>query len=223
MPQPLGGDLDALRSRQRFAWWNDTGENTRLQVGWRNRPAGANAVFTTQQGRAPLVEVVLTAVVNAAVVLLIRVGRNVRRNHPHVERQTVVIRRVRTGPVNTALGEDNELAGRNRQLDAIFHLLIKVERVGSLVEAFFTAEADFANTIVRAAGKPQAAPLRRGVVDRDPHGQLKNFAAIGRENARVLVIFDHERARLVPLNGGRLRAFIKILRTPNQQIGAQQL
>src|SRR2546423_1754696 len=102
--------------------------------------------------------------------------------------------------MNATLGKDDELAGRDRQLDAIFNLLIKVERVGRLVEAFFTAELDRANSAMRAASKSQASAFRRGIVNRYPNRQLENLAAIGRKNARILIVFDHERAGLMPLN-----------------------
>ena len=96
--------------------------------------------------------------------------------------------------MNAALGEDDKLASRDRQFNAIFDLLIEVERVGRLVEAFFTAEANLANLVVRAASKPQAAAFRRGIINRDPNGQLENLAAIRWEDTRILVVFDHVRA-----------------------------
>src|SRR5258705_5131067 len=113
--------------------------------------------------------------------------------------------------MDAALSEDDKLAGRYRQFNTIFNLLIEVEGVGRLVEAFFTAELDRANSIVRAPGKPQAPAFRRGIINRDPNRQLKNLTPIGRKDARILIVFDHERAGLVPLNRRRLRTLVKIL------------
>ena len=77
--------------------------------------------------------------------------------------------------------------------------------------------------VVGAAGEPQAAAFRRGVVNRHPHGQLKDFAAIGRKDARILVVFHHERAGLVPLNGRRMRTFVKVLRPPHEKVWPEEL
>src|SRR3954447_26120829 len=98
------------------------------------------------------------------------------RNHTHVKRQPVMVGRVRPRAVDAAFGEDNELSGLHRQLDAILNLLIEVERVSGVVKTFLAAELDRANPVVRAAGKPQTAALRRGIVNGDPNGQLKNLA-----------------------------------------------
>src|SRR5262249_48555630 len=130
---------------------------------------------------------------------------------------------VRARAMNTAFGEDDELASRNRKFNAVLDRLIEVEGISCLVEAFFTAKANLANSVVCTLGKSQASAFRRGIIDRHPNGQLENLATIGREDTRILVVFYHERARLMPLNGGRLRAFVKILRTPHKQIRAQQL
>src|SRR5689334_2107683 len=135
----------------------------------------------------------------------------------------MVIRGVRTRAVNAALGEDYELTSRDWQFNAIFHLFVEVERVGSLVESFLTAEANLANPVVSAASEPQAAAFGRGIVNRDPNCQLEDLAAIRRKDARILVVLDHERARLVPLNGWRFRALVEVLRTPHEQVFTKQL
>ena len=80
------------RHRQRFARRNHAREHASLQVGRRDRAAEAILVFAAEQGHAPLVEVVLTAVVDAAVRLLVGVGRDVGRHDSHVERQAMLDR-----------------------------------------------------------------------------------------------------------------------------------
>src|SRR5262249_40591992 len=118
----------------------------------------------------------------------------------HVECQPMMVRRVRTGTVDTPLGEDDETSRLHRQFDAVFNLFIEVERVSRLVEPFFATKGDRANPTMRAAGEPQAATFRGGIIDGGPDRELKDFAAIRRENAGVLVVFHHECAGLMPLN-----------------------
>src|SRR4051812_9731965 len=65
-----------LLHRQRLARRNNARKYARLQIGRRNRSAQPQLVIAAQQGRAPLVQVILAAVVHAAVVLLVRVGRH---------------------------------------------------------------------------------------------------------------------------------------------------
>src|SRR5262245_33750954 len=102
----------------------------------------------------------------------------------------MMIGRVWTGAVDASLGKDDELSGLYRQLDAILVLLIEVERISCVVETFFTAEPDRTHAIVAAASKSQAAAFWRSIVDRHPHRQLEDLAAIGRKDTRILVVFN---------------------------------
>src|SRR5262249_40971518 len=99
-PMPTLGRFADWRFRQRLAWCNDPRKWASFQAGRRNRAPQAVVILSPEQGTAPLVEVVLAAVVHAAIPLFVRVGRHVGRNDPHVERQPVLVGRIRPRTVD---------------------------------------------------------------------------------------------------------------------------